>query len=82
VICTDVETIKSARKPHRCSWCGERIEAGSSYFRWRCYDGGDASTCRMHGECKAACESDEWVQADGGEFSLYDNERPTLKEPT
>ena len=51
--CTDTESLKS-RKPHRCMSCGESIAAGDEYKRWRCYDGGDAGTVKMHPECYEA----------------------------
>jgi predicted RNA-binding Zn-ribbon protein involved in translation (DUF1610 family) len=74
--CTDIETLK-ARKPHRCSSCGETIAAGETYKRWRCYDGGDAGTNKMHPECLEMHQEDarqfsecEWT------FEQYGHERP------
>lgn len=67
--CTDAETHK-ARKPHRCMSCGEVIAIGEQYTRWRCYDGGDVGTVKMHPEChEAHCDA-----VDGGgpwEFTPY-----------
>jgi len=54
--CTELETIKAARKQHRCSWCAEHIAAGDTYIRWRWFDGGDANTVKMHPECVEAME--------------------------
>jgi hypothetical protein len=51
---TDTEEVKAARKPHECSWCGERIEKGMPYKRYRYFDGGDAGTVKLHPECEAA----------------------------
>jgi predicted RNA-binding Zn-ribbon protein involved in translation (DUF1610 family) len=51
--CTEIEVFK-ARKVHICLSCGERIEVGQEYKRWRCYDGGDAGTVKMHPECHKA----------------------------
>ena len=48
--CTNTETLR-ARKPHVCMSCGQRIEVGETYKRWRTYDGGDAGTNKMHPEC-------------------------------
>ena len=53
VYCTELETHK-ARKPHRCMSCGESINVGEAYRRWRCYDSGDVGTVKMHPECHAA----------------------------
>jgi hypothetical protein len=50
-ISTDIETIKSAKNHHRCSWCNGRIDAGTGYSRYRFYDGGDAGTVKLHPEC-------------------------------
>lgn len=51
---TAVEEIKAARKSHCCDWCGERIDVGQPYRRWRWFDGSHASTVRAHPECEAA----------------------------
>ena len=51
--CTETQTLK-ARKIHVCMSCGEAIQIGDEYKRWRCYDNGDAGTVKMHNECLAA----------------------------
>lgn len=51
---TTPETIKAAKKKHRCTWCWQHIEPGESYIRFRYFDGGDASTSKMHPECDTA----------------------------
>jgi len=51
---TNRKEIKNAGKEHTCSWCGERIPQGSTFWRWRYFDGGDASTVKVHPECLAA----------------------------
>ena len=74
--CTDVERPK-AKKPHRCMSCGQGIAVGETYVRWRCYDGGDASTNKMHPECLAMHHDDasgEW------EYIPFSYERPTPKD--
>ena len=78
--CTPVEKLK-ARKPHCCMSCGEVIDVGETYYRWRSYIDGDAGTNKMHPECY------ELHDADGGEweYSLYNYERPitnTTKDHT
>lgn len=74
--CTPTQTL-TARKAHLCMSCGERINAGEQYLRWRCYDDGDAGTVKMHPEC--------WAMHDAGstgpwEFTPFSYERPQQKE--
>lgn len=54
---TQTEHIKAAKKKHRCDWCGERINEGTDYYRWRHFDGGDAGTCKIHPECYSALQA-------------------------
>ena len=75
--CTDVETLK-ARKIHLCHSCGQRIDPGSTYKRWRCYDGGDVGTNKMHPECYSMHEDDAARLGESKwEFSPFSYERPT-----
>jgi hypothetical protein len=57
--------------------CGEQIDAGAEYVRWRCYMDGQASTNKMHPECY------DMHNEDGGEweYSPYDYERPAPLTP-
>ena len=55
--CISSELIKSARKRHRCDWCGEAIDIGTSYRRSRCVDVRDAWTYRAHPECEEAAST-------------------------
>ena len=50
-------TIKSARKRHRCDWCGEHIDIGTSYERQRLADCGDAWVYKAHPECIEAAST-------------------------
>ena len=71
--CTEPETL-TARKAHRCMSCGEPVNPGEKYVRWRCYDSGDAGTVKMHPECHAMHCAD----AEGPwEFTPFSHERPT-----
>ena len=77
--CTDTETLK-ARKTHLCMSCGEGIAVGETYVRWRCYDGGDASTNKMHPECLAMHQADADKYGDREwEYSPYSHERPKVE---
>lgn len=74
--CTDTETLK-ARKPHVCMSCGQRIEVGETYKRWRTYDSGDAGTSKMHPEC-LQMHNDDAAGEGGGpwEYCPFSYERP------
>ena len=66
----------AARKRHRCSWCGQRIEAGSVYTRTVGIHDGDFQVGKFHPECDAAA-TEEFRLDPGFEYLPYDNERPT-----
>ena len=68
---TDIEVVKAAQKAHRCSWCAEKIDAGSSYSRWRYYGDDGPTVVKIHPECKAALDEvnndpdfEEWCEGD------------------
>ena len=74
---TEVQTIKAARKRHRCTWCWERINVGDTYKRYRMFDGGDAQTIRMHPECLGAREAA--AEEEGGWYEwIPGEERPDV----
>jgi len=59
---TVVTNIAHARKPHRCHWCGERIEIGNPYVRvFGSWDGDVGHSC-WHPECDGAFQSLTWKQ--------------------
>jgi hypothetical protein len=51
--CSDVETY-TAKKEHRCSWCGQTIQTNTQYKKYRWWEGSEAGTCKMHPECYEA----------------------------
>ena len=71
--CTPTE-VRKARTQHRCTNCGQKIEAGEDYARWASYDDGRCFTNKMHPECLDS------LQYDGGnfEYMLYSGERPDV----
>jgi hypothetical protein len=73
--CTPTE-LRKARKPHRCTNCGEAIEQGEDYVRWASYDDGQCFTNKMHPECLESLQDD----ADGGQFEYmpYSGDRPVV----
>jgi len=70
---TDAVNVVSARKAHGCSWCGERIEVGGAYVRYRYFDGRDAGTVKEHPECYDAmqrlCAEEGEIQFMPGDFA-------------
>jgi len=72
---TKPELIQSARKTHLCFWCGQLVNVGESYTRYRAFYSGDASTMRMHNECHLAMTEAATLEGDVIEFGLADNPR-------
>ena len=68
---TKAETLK-ARKPHRCTSCGEAIAVGKQYARWVSFDD-SAYTNKMHPECLAAHHADarKYGSSGGWEYQPY-----------
>lgn len=48
------ETARTARKPHRCIWCWQRIDAGSTYVDERSVNDGEMQLHKWHPECRGA----------------------------
>lgn len=71
---TTVERVKVAKKAHTCSWCAERIDVGSTYSRYRYFDGGDAGTVKLHPECEEVL--DECCREEGGSYEFYAGDNP------
>lgn len=68
---TETVFIKSARKKHGCSWCGEAIGLLESYCRYRWFCGSDATTVKLHEECLEALDEDV---AENGEIEFFPGE--------
>lgn len=70
------ESFPTARKRHRCIWCGQYIEPGDKYRRERSVSDGDMQDHKWHPECDEQFGIE--CAAEGGtmEFSPHDNERP------
>lgn len=71
---TTIQIIKAARKRHQCSYCGTRIEIGETYKRYRCFEGGDAGTVKIHPECLDAFHSLDFQDQQEG-FYMGENPR-------
>ena len=62
-----------ARKQHKCTWCGEAIAKGESYWKWK--SAGDAwFTSKMHPECREPFVED-WRLYGDGKYCPYSNDR-------
>lgn len=70
------ENVRTARKPHRCTWCGQQILPGEKYRAERCIFDGDFQANDWHPECDEAFAA--LVCSEGGyaEYTPWENERP------
>lgn len=66
---------RTAKKPHRCIWCGEGIAAGESYQDERSVYDGAHQTHRWHPECLADAQGD-WADGGDTEFTPWSAPRP------
>lgn len=67
-----------ARKPHRCDYCGQRIEVGEQYDRVRGYGSDGPWTLKQHPEC--AAETVEWGEDEWHVHFPGDEKRPVKAE--
>lgn len=67
-----------AKKPHKCIWCGETIEAKTQYVRWTGVFEGDFQSNAYHPECHAAAATERDFWEDG--FEPYSFARGTTFE--
>ena len=68
----------TARKQHKCIWCGQPIEVGEKHRHERSIYDGQFQDQRWHPECDDAFA--EELRYEGGhelEFEPYGNQRPT-----
>ena len=69
------QSILASSKRRACDWCGEAIEVGRPYVRWRWFGGDSPATVRVHPECKGAL-GDEAAECGGViEFTPGDHHR-------
>lgn len=61
---TEIRHVKQSRKDRRCDWCDEMIHVGDPYDTYRYFDSRDASTVRMHPECRLAMG--DFAREEGG----------------
>lgn len=71
---TEIKTIKSAKKDHRCNWCNGLIEYEKTYMRYRWYGRDAVGTVKLHPECHTALQY--FVKDEGGEVEFGMGENP------
>lgn len=70
------ETVRTARKHHRCIWCWQAINAGERYLDERSVNDGEMQRHKWHPECRAAML--EEAKDEGGVIEWTPGqERPT-----
>lgn len=71
---TQTETIKAAKKQHKCDWCPESIDAGEPYKRYRFFGDAGPAVVKMHPECYDAMQ--EVADEEGGYLEWTPHESP------
>ena len=74
--CTPNE-MRTAKKVHQCTNCGEEIVIGEKYVRWMSVDDGKGFANKMHKECIASLIDENG--AGFWEYSPFGGERPNVK---
>jgi hypothetical protein len=72
------QQIKAAKKPHRCTWCGELIKKGEPYEKQVGTHDGDFYTNKIHPECVEGMNDVDWRDYDY-EFEPCSHLRGTSK---
>lgn len=75
---SEVET-PTAVKQHKCCWCGQMIEAGEQYRRYRYWCDGDAGTVKLHAECFEAMQDEAAYEGGWIEWTPGSGERPNAE---
>lgn len=71
MFCTDPVT-RTAKKQHRCTYCGKAILKSEPYLTWKSIERGDGwYTSKMHQECHS-----DFAETGDNEYFPFDNERP------
>ena len=75
--CTPEQKV-TARKAHRCTYCGQAIEVGAVYHRWASVERDEKMyPNKMHLECLD--DAREYGTGDF-EYHPFDNERPVASD--
>lgn len=77
---TEIErVVHKARKPHKCTWCGEMIVVGERYERERCVFEGDPQTNCFHLECAEDLKAAMALEPGCFEYNPWSAERPAKR---
>ena len=70
---------QKAKKEHKCSWCGEQIEIGETYYYQAGTYYGDFQVTKLHEDCDAAC-SEASYKYGMEDYEPYSYKRGTTEE--
>jgi len=71
------ETTRTAKKSHKCIWCGQQIATGEKYIHEKSVYDHQMQNHKWHPECKDA--ANEYFAAGEEEFTPYEHDRPVKK---